>query len=199
MNENAGWRPSMPKWIEPLLTVTILFVLFQALFMLTIGDSGIISQTKATAKAERDLKGASSYFHSRSNEEIDKIVDNRRDAVIANFHKEKVKPILVKMAFGALILFVALGVRKRKPKPTRLLAMIAGLLMVLSIVVTFSTIGQSLAAFRYTDSKLIVLLDIVWYVLVWLTAIACFVAFVKLKAYAVTKTAQESPEKTTGV
>jgi hypothetical protein len=194
MNENAVGRPSMPKWIVPVLIATVIIVLFQSLFMLTISDAGIISQTKAMARAERDQKGTSSYFNSRSNEEIDQMVENRRDAVTRNFRRESIKPIILKAAFAVLILFVALGVRQRKPRPTRLLAMIAGLILVLGLVVTFSQMANSLAAYKYTDSKFIVLLDNLWYVLALLSAVACFVAFAKLKAFAVKRPGQESPK-----
>ena len=194
MNENTVGRPSIPRWIVPVLIVTVIIVLFQFLEFLTISDASIISQTKAMAKAERDQKGASSYFNSRSNDEIDQIVENRRDAVIRNFRKESVKPIILKAAFAILILFVAMGVRKRKPRPTRLLAMIAGVIMVIGLIATFSQLGNFLGVYKYTDSKLIVLLDILWYVLALLSAIACFVAFAKLKAFAVEKSGQEGPK-----
>ena len=193
MNENAAARPSMPRWIVPVLTVTIVIVLFQSLFILAIGDAGVIAQAKAAAKAERDVKGAASYFNSRSNEEIDQLVTDRKDAVIGALRKEKMKPVIVKVVLAVLLAFITVGVRAGKPNPARPLAMIAGILMLFSLVVNFANIKTSLAVYKYLDSKWIVILDLAWYVFAVLSAAACFVAFAKLKPSPVRKADPGAP------
>lgn len=182
MNENGVVRTSMPRWIFPVLMISVVIVLFQALFALTVSDAGVISLSKSAAKAERDSKGGSGFFQGRSNEEIDQLITDRRADVIRNFRRQSWKPIAVKVMLAILFATIAFGVRDRKPKPARLIALIAGILLAFSIIVTLFGFGKILANIKYADSIWIILIDIVWYVFVVLTTAACFVAFVRLGA-----------------
>ena len=181
MNESAPVRPQMPRWILPVLVVAIVIVLFQALFVLTAGEARILSLGRAAAKAERDVKGASSYFNGRSNEEIEKLFADRRTDVVQAFRKSSWKPAAVKVGLAVLLGFIAFGVRERKPKPTRVLALIAGILLGFSMIIAFTGLGKFLGTLYYADSKLYVALDIVWFAVAILSTAACFVAFAKMK------------------
>lgn len=155
----------------------------QVISLLSVSDAAIISMAKAQAKRERDQGWVTSLFHSKTDSEINMMIDSRHDAVIENARKDYAGVIPLKLGFACLILAASLLLLIRKESSPPYFVMAVGIVQLLVLILSFSSIIRGL------DRKISKIpiaqtaLDMTWLFSLVLSAGACLAAFVLLSGH----------------
>ncbi len=149
----------------------------QAISLLSVSDAAIISMAKAQAKEERDQGWDMSIFHSKTDAEINMMINSRHDTVIENVRKNHTGVTPLKLGFACLILAASLLLLIRKEYPPPYFVMAVGIVQLLVLLLSFSSI------IRGEISKIPIAqtaLDMTWLFSLVLSAGACLASFVQL-------------------
>jgi len=152
----------------------------QVVSLIFVSDTAIISMAKTQAKEERDQGREMSAFHSKTDTEIDKIIESRHDAIIKNVRKEYVRVIPLKLGLGFLILAASFLLLVRNKFTPRFFVLVVGVVQLLVLISSFKSVIRGLER-EIADIPVIqVAVDMAWLCSLVLSAGACLTAFALL-------------------
>jgi len=151
----AGGRPIGLLALHALGGVVMLSaaaVLFaQVALLATRSDEEVIELVKAGTKMERDKAEPGPTERPLTDEEIDRKVEERKAEFLERMRNDpRAKQILViKTVVGVLLVVLALGLFLGLRRLSRILAVVMGVLLLISALVTWSETAQALALYKY--------------------------------------------------
>lgn len=186
MEPNAATPPAghpIQRVGAVMMILTAATVLGQAAFIFGASDERVLDLIKMSARVQRDeaRTGADSALMQLngqrflSDEEMDKKIEADRSAIIDKYRSDTRSTGLMKLLAGLLLAGVAVGVLRRKPKPTRVIAGVTGLLCVIASINIIANLGQTLR-FLPHENGMLAILDGASCALIPLAAIFCFIA-----------------------
>lgn len=192
LNEDASSNLDTPRPLPPLLKyagIIILaagiFLILQSFMMVSMSDNTLVALVKSAAKAERDGTNPPFQFKGKSDEAIDRMVENARSRVIDAARGEAMKFLIVKVIMAILLIITGLGIFskiKMGEKGTRRFALISGIILLLGFLVSLPKMGQQFKSFGYLDGySFLKMMDYLWTILIFLALIACFTAYGMLR------------------
>jgi hypothetical protein len=192
LNEDTSANLDTPRPLPPLLKnagIIILaagiFLVLQSFMMISMSDNTMLALVKAAAKAERDGANPPYQFRGKSDEAIDRMVEDARSRVLDAARGEAMKFFFIKIIMAILLIVTGLGIFSKikiKEKGTRIFALISGIILLLGFLVSLPKLGQQLKNYNYLEGySLLKTMDYLWTILIVLALIACFIAYGMLR------------------
>jgi hypothetical protein len=171
-------------WLHKLsggiILVAAIFAAIHAIFMITLPDQTIVEMSKVSIKMQRDSSNPPSQFANKTDKEIDRFVEDYRSEVIQAVRSEFTKMGGLKGILSILLIITGFGVLYQKRSPTRLFAVIIGVVLFFAAITQYPKLMKQLKLYDQIESPLLMTVDYIWYILIPLTIIACFIAVIIL-------------------
>lgn len=173
--------PPMLKYAGIIILAAGIFLILQSFMMVSMSDNTLVALVKAAAKVERDGTNPPFQFKGKSDEAIDRMVENSRSRVIDAARGETMKFLIIKVIMAILLIITGLGIFskiKMGEKGTRRFALISGIILLIGFLAQLPKLGQQFKNYSYLDGySFFKMMDYLWTILIFLALIACFTAF----------------------
>jgi hypothetical protein len=170
------------KVIVGVIAAAAFFALLQIICIITVSDSTLVNRAKARAKVVRDSANPPHQFKNKTDTEIDQFFNDYRNRFIKATRKLFVKRIIVRGIVAIVLILIAWGMIKMKLKPTRILSLIMGIILLpVSMISVPKSLSNLKTYSRLDEFSMFTIVDFGWLIFLPLACIACFVAFTILK------------------
>jgi hypothetical protein len=150
----------------------------QGIGLLTLSDETILSMIRTGARKQRDTQQSGPFQRRLTDEELDKRIEEKKAQLLADAREKQASATVWGMKFlmTAVLVMISVGILAGRPRPTRLLAAIAGLILLLASVKVLRGIQETLQSYEVAPKGLGYTLDLLSFGLIPLAMIVCFVA-----------------------
>jgi lipoprotein signal peptidase len=145
----AGKSSPIHKLGGVVMILLAVVLLTQVVMFLVLSDEDLVEMSKAATKAKRDQTTFTYPMRPLSDEEIDQNIEEDRASILKKNKANQVQVIGIKTVAALALLGIAFGLFTNRRSPTKLLAGIVGVLLVIATIYVIKDAKESLNIYSY--------------------------------------------------